>query len=352
MKLVAARPTLAQAVKVASAAAGGSLPICNGVRFDVDGPEVTVTCTNLDLTIRATVAITGGEPGSVVVPVTFINRFLSGADGGTVTLTEADGTLVAESGEATISLHTLDASEWPRVSVAGGEPVELAPAAVADLRRIVMYAEHDPKQPNPFLQGVHFSGQQAEATDRYRFARVTLGVDVPEAVVPWTALERVLRNASGSVLFSADRTQATFASGNVEWTTRLIEGEYPTLDRFIRPSSPHSLTLGTARLAEAVQLTRIMTGSDDGEGIILSVDGGKAFLRNRDVEQGEITDVVPCDGSLPWPITLQGRYLADVIDNATDDEITFGFEGEMKPVQVDSDHLTQVVMPIRPQVKK
>lgn len=348
MRFVAARPALAQAVKVASAAAGGSLPICNGVRFDVNGPEVAITCTNLDLTIRATVAIVDGTAGSAVVPAIFLSRFLSATDGGTATLTLDDNRLLVESGEASITLYTLDVDEWPAVAVAEGTAVALSPAVVSDLRKLAGYADHNPKATVQFLRGVHFAGRIAEASDKYRYGRVDVDVELPgSAIVPVDALESVLRNASGTVTYVADDRRATFASGNVEWTTSVIEADFPNCDKFIQETNVHAITLDVARLDEAVKRCRILSDGDDSEGIIVTVDGGKAFLRNRETERGEIVDVVPCEGELPWPLLFRGKFLADLVANAEEATITVGTdEVKTKPLQVNSDRLTQVVMPV------
>lgn len=347
MKFVAARPALATAVKIVAAAAGGSLPICSGIRLDVEESDVVVTCTNLDLTIRARVAMTGGEQGSAIVPAIFLNRFLSTTDGGIVSASIDDGRLHVESGEASITLATLSVDDWPKVTVAHGEPVELSPLQVAELRKVVGYADDSSKAPNPLLRGVCFSGHIADASDRYRFARADLDVEVPGSVViPADALEGVLRNASGPVTYVADDRRATFTSGSVEWTTVVIEGEFPSFDKFVHTKHAHDLTMSVERLAEAVRRVRILSEGDDSEGIVVTVDGGKAILRNRDVEQGEVVDVVPCDGDVPWPVVFRGKFLAELLDNADDETITFGFEDSLKPIQVSSERLTQVVMPV------
>lgn len=347
MKFSAARPTLATAVKIAAAASGGSLPICSGIRLDVEATEVVLTCTTLDLTIRARVDAIDTEPGTAIVPAVYLSRFLAATDGGTVTLSADGSRLHAESGEATITLATLNGDEWPKVAAAEGEAVTLSPVQVAELRKVAGYASHNPKETNHLLRGVMIGGRVAAATDRYRFARADLDVDVPGAsVVPVEALEGVLRNATGSIDFTADDRWATFASGTVEWTTRLLEGEFPNMDRHVRDRHTHTLTMNVERVAEAVRRVRILSEGDDSEGIVVTVDGGKAHLRNRETELGEVLDVVPCDGELPWPIIFRGKFLAELLDNADDGEITFGFEGEKKTIQVDADRLVQVVMPV------
>lgn len=354
MKLTAARPALATAVKTVSAAAGGSLPICSGIRIDAADGEVVVTCTNLDLTIRATVdTVDIEQAGTAIVPAVFLARFLSATDGGTVTISADGARLHAESGEATITLATLSVAEWPNVTTAKAEPITFDPAQVANLRKIVGYAYEGPKPPDPRLVGVSFAERRADASDRYRFARATLDADIATPViVPADTLKNVLRNASGTITFAADDRRVTFASGNVEWTTTVIEGEFPDLSKFIREQHAHQLTMNVERLAEAVRRVRILSEGDDSEGIVLTVDGGKAILRNRDSELGEIIDVVPCEGDVAWPVIYRGKFLADLLDNADEETITFGFEDARKPIQVASERIVEVVMPVIPSAAK
>lgn len=349
MKFRAPRPALATAVKTAATVAGRShLPILNGVRLDVERSQVTATCSDIDLTIRARAEAGDATKGSVVVPAAHLSRFLSVCDDATAVFTTTKDGLRVECGDATIRLPVLPVDEWPAHPEVSGETVDLSPFVLDQMRKVVGYASADRSLPQ--ISAVHLEGSQVSATDRYRLARAELGMDVGGRVlVPADALKAVLREADETLSLVADARLARFTAGTVEWTTRLVEAEPLPVDRLMRTKHDHALTVDVARMAEAVKRVRILADRDDSEGVVLAVDGGKLVVRNSVTELGELVDVVPCEGSMPGSVVLRSSFLADVLDNADGDSITFGFgDTAMSYVQVDGDGLVEVLAAIRP----
>ena len=71
MKFRCERDVLADALNSAGRAATnrtGTLPVLSGVRMDVTGDTLTVTGTDLELTIKLTVDVGGQRDGAAVVP--------------------------------------------------------------------------------------------------------------------------------------------------------------------------------------------------------------------------------------------------------------------------------------------
>ena len=81
------REILADALATAGRAATsrtGTLPVLSGVRLDVVGDELTVTGTDLELTIRLTVPVGGEHDGSVVVPARLVADIVKALPSGAV----------------------------------------------------------------------------------------------------------------------------------------------------------------------------------------------------------------------------------------------------------------------------
>lgn len=350
MKVRANRARLADAVRTAAVAAGVAPPVLSGARIDVGGESVVVTCSNLDLTIRATIPVDAVlEDGSAIVPAGLFGNFLKATDGESVNLAAGDGgSMLVESGETTITIPTLPVAEWPTLTTAQGTAVELSSAHLADLEKIVGFAWRNPKAPNPLLSGVHFAGGRAEATDRYRLARLELGVELgAPVVIPAEAIAVVLRGAGNrGVTLRTDARRATFATDDLEWTTSIVEGAYPVLDNVIRTESDHRVTFPTERLLDAVKRVALAIAEDAAQGMILTVDGGKTSVRNRATELGEIVDVVPSSGAMPETICVHGRHLRDILENVDDDEVVLEMQTARKPIEVRTERLLQLVMPV------
>ena len=94
MKFRCERDVLADAVGSAGRAAtnrSGTLPVLAGVRMEVAGDTLTVTGTDLELTIRLSVEVGGEQDGAAVVPARLVGDIVKALPAGAVEVSLADG---------------------------------------------------------------------------------------------------------------------------------------------------------------------------------------------------------------------------------------------------------------------
>lgn len=347
MKIHADRKALAAAVKTAMRANGRShLTVLNGVRLEAtDDGRLTVTCTDIEMAITADVAVQVDEPGVAIPPARLVAGFLGGGGEQVEVATDEDeATATLTSGDATLRVRLLAVNDWPALPEAPDEWADLSAEQVDLIGRVAVSASTDTGR--PILTGVKFRGTDVLATDSFRLAIADLGVDLNDVIVPARLLSAAVEAAGGDgCRYAASARTAWFATDGVEMSGRLIAGEYPKAENLLRKKSPHHMEFDSGALLDAIDRIKVLTV--DSSLVEVEPDGGKVTLRRRSVDGDEITATVPVDTDFDERIGFNLGFLEQAVEKAGTDTVRLEIADCMKPVQIESGALTQLLMPIR-----
>jgi DNA polymerase III subunit beta len=356
------REILADALATAGRAATsrtGTLPVLSGVRLDVVGDELTVTGTDLELTIRLTVPVGGEHDGSVVVPARLVADIVKAMPSGAVEVALRDDEMSISAGRSQFSVRPLSLGDYPTQVEPDAEPVTLDSAQVADaLRQVVRAASGDDAR--AVLTGVLLSseddGVKMVATDSYRLAVR----DLPQSsmlsagqkvLVPSRALNELQRILGGSqsLVVRLGAREAVFEAGATKLTTRLIEGEYPNYRNLLPSSYPNTLTVGREALLEALRRVKIL--AQDSTPVRLALGGDTMQLTAITQDVGNAAEEIDAGYSgTEMTVAFNPDYLAAGVEAVEGDEVTLSTLDPMKPAVlrgVGHDDYLYLLMPVR-----
>ena len=226
------RESLAEALSTAGRAATGrtgALPVLSGLRLELVGDQLSVTGTDLDLTIQLTLAVGGEGDGGVVLPARLAADIVRSMGAGKVEVAVDGDEVSITGGRSQFSVRPLSFDDYPKLATPTTSSVTLPAAAVGEaLRQVVRAASTD--EARPILTGVLLTaendGLRMVATDSYRLAvrdladHQVLGAD-QKVLVPGRALSELQRLVGGGeelTMRLGDR-DATFEVGG----TRLVD---------------------------------------------------------------------------------------------------------------------------------
>ena len=119
MKFRCERESLAEALSTAGRAATGrtgALPVLSGLRLELLGDQLSVTGTDLDLTIQLTLAVGGDGDGGVVLPARLASDIVRSMGAGKVEV-EVDGDEVnITGGRSQFSVRPLSFDDYPKLA--------------------------------------------------------------------------------------------------------------------------------------------------------------------------------------------------------------------------------------------
>lgn len=362
MKFRCEREILAEALTTAGRAATsrtGTLPVLSGVRLDVDAETLTVTGTDLELTIRLTVPVHSDRPGSAVVPARLVGDIVKALPAGAVEISSSDDEMSISAGRSQFSVRPLSLSDYPAQVETDAEPVTLQSSQVADaLRQVVRAASTDDAR--AVLTGVLIAaedeGLKMVATDSYRLAvrdlpQSSMLAAGQKVLVPGRALAELQRILSGDAELRVrlGAREAVFEAGETRLTTRLIEGEYPNYRNLLPSSYPNVLTVGREALLEALRRVKIL--AQDSTPVRLTLGGDTLQLTAITQDVGNAHEEIDAgyDGA-EMTVAFNPEYLAAGIDAVEGDEVTLATMDPMKPAVlrgVGHDDYLYLLMPVR-----
>ncbi len=364
MKLRCERDTMLEALSLAARASSGrSAPTAlGGVRLQLQGDKLGVTGTDQDLTIATTVAVAGSGDGTVVAPGRLLTDIVRALPAGAVSVQGDEEELHVSAGRAEFVLRPYRVADFPHLPAPAQSAVSLPTAGLAEaLRQVVRAASSEDSR--PVLTGVLLAaepdGLRLVATDSYRLAVKELhdaaGV-LPEGqrvLVPSRALaelQRLLAGGTVAVEMRLGPRDLVFSVGEVQLTTRLIEGEFPPYQQLIPFNYPNKLVVAREAFLDGIRRVRLVA-RDATTPVRISLRGDSIELNVVTVDWGQATEQLDAkyEGA-EMTIAFNPQYLADGVEAIPGDEVVLETLDSLKPATLKptgaADYL-YLLMPVR-----
>ena len=362
VKITVSKDELVQALGVVSRAVSTrtSVQILSGILLEAAGGELRVAATDMELSLRATIAAQTDGDGSIVLPgktLVDIARLLP-ADDVSIEHKPTESVVHLTAGSASYTLHTYNPEDFPRlpdVISVQTFPVDRE-SLLETIQRVARAASRD--ESRPVLTGilVQFSGGKLTmaATDSYRLAvkETELDGSAPEleAIVPGRALQELARIAASgdTVEVGVQENQVVFGTEGMWLTTRRIDGQFPNYRQLLPEQFEHELTLPRGELLEVVRRAAVMI--QRATPLQLRFAEGELTVIARTHEVGESKESMPAPFTGdPLEIGFNADFLRDGLESVDGDDIRFKLISPLRPavLQGDGDEFTYLVMPIR-----
>ena len=361
VKISVSKDELVSALGVVSRAVSTrtSVQILSGILLEAAGSELRLAATDMELSLRATIAAQVEGDGAIVLPgktLVDIARLLPGDDVA-IEHKPSESVVHVTSGTAAYTLHTYTPEDFPRlpdVTTVQTFPVDRE-SLLETIQRVARAASRD--ESRPVLTGVlvqFASGRLTmAATDSYRLAvkETDIGGSTPdlEAIVPSRALQELARIASGdSVDVGVHENQVVFGTEGTWLTTRRIDGQFPNYRQLLPEQFEHVLTLPRAELLEVVRRASVMI--QRATPLQLRFADGEVTVIARTHEVGESKESMPAPFSgETLEIGFNADFLRDGLESVDGDDIRFKLISPLRPavLQGENDEFTYLVMPIR-----
>jgi len=359
--------SLARAIGHASRAtskAGHSFTY-QGMLLELNGDHLTVTGSDLDLTIQTRLEVRGSESGKVLVPAKlFVDVVRSLPLGGVdVELSEQNVVIESADNKSEFIVKAMATTDYIEVPVVEAEPVNLKAAEfVEGLKQVIPAARKDDSR--PILTGVLVATKDSDlrlvATDSYRLGLTclsNLAIDVDEkgVIVPSRAFDEItkLMERSEELTLSLDENTAVFDLEDITVTTRLINGEFPSYEGLIPTDHPNKLVADRSEMLDAIRRVRLVGDSDTPIRINMK-EGSLTLSSTTEVREAKATiENMSYEGE-DLLIAFNAEYLNDGVKVLESEKITLLTADALKPALLqeenakkDESDFLYLLMPVR-----
>jgi DNA polymerase-3 subunit beta len=365
MKLTCAKDELAEKLQVAGRGVSTrtTVQILAGILLRAEGSRLSLSATDMEISLRVALDAQVEDEGSVVVPGRLLVDIVRLLPAGEVTISHRaeEGVVELVCGSASYRLHTYAAEDFPRLPEIDDENAFTVDreAFVETIARVSRSASRD--ESRPVLTGVlvRFEGDKLvmAATDSYRLSVKETGLsDGPgrevEAIVPARALAELARIAQGgeggAIQVGVQENQVVFGVDDVWLTARRIDGQFPNYKQLLPETFEAEVTMPREEFLDVVRRTSVLAQRKSP--LRLRFEDGELTVSAQTQDVGEAHESLPISYSgEAIEIGFNAEFLRDGLESVTDDSVRLKLISPLRPglIHGESDDFLYLIMPIR-----
>ncbi|MCH2205796.1 MAG: DNA polymerase III subunit beta [Lentisphaerales bacterium] len=336
-----------------------TIPVLSNLLLQAENGQLTITATDLDLSISTSLECSVEAEGSTTLPAKKLIQIIRQLNDAPVTI-DTD-----ENHVSSISCHNsffkllgINDSEFPTED--GLEEARTFTLPNIQLRKMLEKISYSVStdETRHVLNGILLSIREgtltAVATDGRRLALIETVLDSSEVVdgdtiLPSKAvseLQKLLSDA-GEVKISLGDTRALFETNNTVMRTKLVEGTYPNYRQVIPGGFSQMIEIPREELSKALSRVSLIL-TESGSSVKLEMESDKVILSassNAD-ESSEPIPVTYLGDNLA--ISFNPNFLHEPLKKLDCNNITIKFNDKISPIGIFGDEgFLYVIMPMR-----
>lgn len=349
MEIEVSQEKLSRAMAIVSRVAVGAkatLPILTNVLIKADKEKVSLTTTNLDMAIVDYIPVISATDGAITVPARLLAEFAQNLPKGEkIKISAEDAKIKVSAGRYSSVINGAAADDFPELPEIDEKKAVIFKMGVDEFRagisQVIVAASGDTTR--PALTGIYFNTADGAlyvaGTDGYRLAEREFIPKVSsevQAIVPTSSLQEVLRSISEGMeeielLF--DDTQVRFRLGEIEITSKLIDGTYPDYRQLIPKDNEVVVEVDREELTRIARMAALFA-RESNRAIVCEASAKKKALIVSSIsnEVGENTSEIEVKVDKDAKVKLDSRYLMDALNVLEEEKVLFEMSKAVAPV--------------------
>lgn len=318
-----------------------TLPILSTILLHAHGNQLSMTSTDMELEMIATLPVAVEQEGKATVSARkFLDICRALPNSATISVSVKENKAVVKAGKSRFSLSTLPSEDFPDSEGADYiDEIELPQSALKSLLDETSFAMAS-QDVRYYLNGLLLEREdnilRAVATDGHRLALGNLTTSTAvetknSVIVPRKAileLSRLLNDTDDVVTIAFSKQQIKIELPDIHFTSKLIDGQFPNYERVLPLGGDKEVLADREHLQQALSRAAILS-SDKQRSVRINLEPGlfKATVINQEQESAEEEISVEYQGA-PLEISFNNAYLLDLLSAIPDDKVKLVFSDE------------------------
>jgi DNA polymerase-3 subunit beta len=343
-----------------------TLPILDNFLFELNNSKLTVSASDLETTMSATLDVESDIDGSVALPARLLLDTLKTFPEQPLTfIVDDNNTVEISSNHGKYALAYANGDEFPK-AVALEDPSSttlIGDVLATAISKTIFAAGNDDLR--PVMSGVFFQfsteGLTFVATDAHKLVKYTRedvsANQVAEFIMPkkpLNLLKGILAASEDDVTIEYNDSNAKFTFENTVLVCRLIDGKYPNYEAVIPKENPNKLTIDRMQFLNSVRRVSIFSNKTTHQ-IRLKIAGAELNISAEDIDySNKAEERLTCDyQGDDMQIGFNSRFLTEMLNNLSSNEVQLEMSlpnraGILTPIDGldEGEQVTMLVMPV------
>ncbi len=311
-----------------------TLPILDNFLFHLRQNNLTITASDLETTMSATLEVESDNEGDIAVPARLLLDILKTFPEQPLTfVTEENNTIEISSDSGKYALAYADGNEFPKtVSIENPSSTTIPAEVLATaITKTIFAAGNDDLR--PVMSGVFFQFSTENltfvATDAHKLvkyvredikAKETAEFIMPKK--PLQLLKGILATIDEAIFIEYNDSNVKFAFDNLQLTCRLIDGKYPNYEAVIPKENPNKLLIDRIQFLNSVRRVSIFSNKTTHQ-VRLKIAGAELNISAEDIDySNKAEERLTCQyQGDDMQIGFNSRFLTEMLNNLTSDEV-------------------------------
>ncbi len=364
MKFTCNQRTLSLALNTVSKAVNPrtTIPLLKGILIQAKGEQITLTSSNLDLSIEKRMDAMVEEEGSIVVSAKLFIDIIKKLPAGEIQFTLEEEKLIISNGISLVTIMGQSAEEFPVIG------------SLENITRQITFNREELKEmigktgfsasideSQGIIVGVLLEMEQNSmnmvALDGFRvaIARKEMALDFQENIIIAAKIIQEMNKILNeemeeTITLTIGEKKAVMILENTKMTMRLMSGEFIKYKDILPKESKIKLTIDRVELLESIERASLLAKEGKNNLIKCTIEENEFIIESQS-EEGEIKERIPCQKQGEnLCIGFNSKYVMDALRVIEDDFISLWMETGISPCLIrplEGNEYEYLILPVR-----